>query len=103
MGPTRRAFHLRLFTRLAFLFVALLGLGGAKATTAAASEALLATLQPATASEPAVLSFYSAGGALVHQLTLPVGVNVAAATLAPDGRHWLYVSGAVSGPEVAEA
>ena len=75
-----------------------LDLVGMLATYQPATDAPDHTLDDATAT-PATLRFYSADAELVHEVALPLGSAISANALAPDGRHWAYLSGAVSGPD----
>ena len=84
-------------------FSATLSHGTRAAISQVANEntGLLALLQPAADDAPAALRFYSPNAQLVHTLTLPDVTKISLDAIAPDGRHWVYLSGAVSGPDAA--
>lgn len=71
----------------------------------AAGSGLLAGVEPGNnANDPAVLRVYDATGNAVRSVTLPIPLEqLAEEAIAPDGRHLVYYTGAVSTPSAAKS
>lgn len=85
------------------LLACLLGVGATQPLAAAEPIGLLAVLQPATENTLAALKFYSPDAQPVHTVVLTNTATLSTENLSPDGLHWSYVTGGVSGPDDAAA
>ena len=99
MLSTPQSLRSRFLALFALLLLALPGVSAGLPLAAAGPAGLLATYQPVEGNVPAHLKFYAPDAALVHDVALPLGVDLAANALAPDGRHFAYLTGSVSGPQ----